>query len=377
MTGPSLSAIPSSSAVSAPVRVALVSPGEIYGGVERFVSTFAVYLRQSGLGEPLAVLFSEGELARELRVAGVPVMVAPGGKYDPRLLPWLTRLLRSEKISVLHAHGYKAGVVGALAARCAGIPAVKTEHGALEPFSGLDALKMRGNLAVDWIFTRRFVEETVYITADLRERKGLAGRRGSRVIPNGMATLDREALRRPHASGEFHIGIVGRLVPVKGHGLLLDAAARMSDRRGLRIDVLGTGPLEDDLRGRAAALGPGIVSFHGFIRDVLPAMASLDCLAMPSQNEGLPYTLLEAMHLGLPIVASRVGGLKEILSDGKTALLFEPGDAAGLAARLKTVMENKKLAESLGAEARADARARFNIAAMAEAYVKLYREVME
>jgi glycosyltransferase involved in cell wall biosynthesis len=235
---------------------------------------------------------------------------------------------------------------------------------------------MRGNVALDRILTRWLVEETVYITADLQEHKRLTGRRGARVIPNGMAPLDRETLRRPGPADEFHVGIVGRLVPVKGHAVLLEAAARLAHRPGLRIDIFGTGPLEEELKSRAAALGDKVV-FHGFRQDMRAAMASLDCVAMPSFNEGLPYTLLEAMHLGLPIVASRVGGMKEILSDGKTALLVEPGDAAALADSLSAVMDDRALGESLGAEARADARARFDIGTMAASYVKLYREVME
>lgn len=376
MNSAAASALSPAATGGAPVRVALVSAGELYGGVERFLASFTHHLRASGLGDPLAVLFSDGPLAAELRGLGVAVVIAPGGKYDPRLVSWLSRLLKTERMSVLHAHGYKAGIIGALAARCAGIPAVKTEHGALEPFSGIEALKMRGNLALDRILTRQLVEETVYITADLRQHKGLSGRRGARVIPNGLAPLDRETLRRPAPEGEFHVGIVGRLVPVKGHQVLLDAAMRLGNRPGLRVDVFGTGPLEGELRARAAALGDRVV-FHGFQPHVLSAIASLDCVAMPSFNEGLPYTLLEAMHLGLPIVASRVGGMKEILTDRKTALLFEPGDAAALANRLAEVMDDSVVAGALGAQARADARARFDIATMAASYVKLYREVME
>jgi glycosyltransferase involved in cell wall biosynthesis len=360
------------------LKVALVSAGEIYGGVERFVASYSAYLKTSSLGEPLAILFCEGALARELREAGVNVLIAPaGGRYDPRLVSWLAKNLKSEHVSVLHAHGYKAGVIGGLAARLAGVPAVKTEHGALEPFTGLAAAKMRANLLIDSLLTAWCFEETVYITSDLLSKKRLGGRRGSRVIPNGMAPLDRQRLAARRSNGDFHVGIVGRLSPVKGHDVIIEAMRLVKHQKRIKLDVFGTGPLESDLRRRASGLGAGAVEFHGFVSDVLPAMASLDCLAIPSRHEGLPYTLLEAMHLGLPIVASRVGGMREFLSDGKNALLIEPGDAAALAARLDTLSEDAALAQTLGAAARALARERFGIDAMAEAYAKLYREVVK
>ncbi len=359
------------------MKVALLSAGEIYGGVERFVATYSAYLRESRAGDPLVILFSDGMLARELRASGVPVVLAPaGGKYDPRLVSWLSRLLKSEKVSVLHAHGYKAGVIGGVAARLAGVPAVKTEHGALEPFSGLAAARMRANLLIDSVLTGRCFEETVYITSDLLTRKGVGGRRGARVIANGMAPLDRARLATKRLSAGFRVGIVGRLSPVKGHDVLFAALRLVRQRDRIRLDVFGTGPLEADLRRQAAQLGPDAVTFHGFVSDVLPAMASLDCLAMPSQNEGLPYTLLEAMHLGLPIVASRVGGMKEILSDGKTALLFEAGNAAALAAHLDALSNDPALGARIGEAARVRAREGYGIDTMADAYLKLYREVV-
>lgn len=359
------------------MKVALVSAGEIYGGVERFVATYSAYLSQSKLGQPLVVLFSDGTLARELRAAGVPLVLAPaGGKYDPRLVSWLSRLLKSEQVSVLHAHGYKAGVIGGIAARLAGVPAVKTEHGAMEPFTGLAAAKMRANLLIDSLLTGRCFEETVYITSDLLSKKRVGGRRGARVIPNGMAPLDRARLSAGRANAGYRVGIVGRLSPVKGHDVLFEAMRLLRHKDRVRLDVFGTGPLEADLRRLAAALGPDTVAFHGFVSDVLPTMASLDCLAMPSRNEGLPYTLLEAMHLGLPIVASRVGGMKEILSDGKTALLFEAGDAAALAAHLDALASDAALGARLGESARTRAREGYGIDTMADAYAKLYREVV-
>jgi glycosyltransferase involved in cell wall biosynthesis len=358
------------------LHVALVSAGEVYGGVERFISTFARHLHDSGKGTASVFLFSDGLLAQELRNAGLSVdVLASKGRYDPELVSRLATAFRQKAINVVHAHGYKASILSGLAARRLGLPAVKTEHGALEPFSGLAALRMHANLLADRLLTPFLFKETVYITRDLQQARALKGQRGSRVIANGVPPMADQA-KGERRDGSFHAGIVGRLVPVKGHEILFEAVGRMKHRGHFHLHVYGNGPLENTLKTKAAALGEGTVVFHGFVTRILEEMRNLNCLVMPSFNEGLPYTLLEAMHLGLPIVASNVGGMKEILVDGKTAELCPAGDADALAAALDSLVADPAKASALGSAAQEDARRRFDIAGMADAYLKLYAEVV-
>ncbi len=359
------------------LRVAIVSAGELYGGVERFISTFAAFVRSERAADVGVYLFSDGELAKQLRLMGVRVSISPyTGRFDPRQIGWLARRLTSDRMNVVHAHGYKASVLAGMAARRAGVPAIKTEHGAMEPFRGFAQLKMKGYLALDRFLTERHFEEVVYITSDLMQRRLWCGRRGARVIHNGISPVSAAGGLRSagFGDGKFDIGVVGRLSPVKGHAILFDAVAKSASRDAIRLHVFGDGPLRSSLEGKARAAGLD-VAFWGFRRDVLDLMTQLRCLAMPSFNEGLPYTLLEAMHLGLPILASRVGGMREILSDGVNALLVEAGDIPGLSQRIDELVESEDLQAALAAGARKTALEKFGIAPMAQSYLTLYREV--
>jgi glycosyltransferase involved in cell wall biosynthesis len=118
------------------------------------------------------------------------------------------------------------------------------------------------------------------------------------------------------------------------------------------------------------------VHFHGFRRDAHNFIAHCDALLMPSLHEGLPYTLLEAMALGTPVIASRVGGLAETIQDGATGLLVPPGSATGLAEAIGKLIADPALRARLGDAARRLQRASYSLEAMASSYLDVYREVL-
>lgn len=349
-------------------RVALVAAGELFGGVEQFILTYAVHLRRE-LGTGATVfLFHRGRLAEALASAGI----------ETRVLPASVRVLRREltgrSFDVVHAHGYKGTVLAALACRGTGLPVVKTEHGAVEPYRGWKRLKMAVYDRLDRAVTRRWVHDVAYITDDLRRRKGVTGRSGAaEVIPNGLPLFSAVKPAVPRQRETFTLGMVGRLSPIKGHGVLLEALEKIPDRAGLRVLVLGDGPLLPALRADAAQRGLAeTIEFLGFQKDPHRWMAALDALVMPSFHEGLPYTLLEAMHLGVPVIASRVGGMGEILEDGRTAALVPPGDAGALAAAISALRGDAARRAALARAAQGEAARRFEIGAMAERYRRLY-----
>ncbi|MBK6898704.1 MAG: glycosyltransferase [bacterium] len=196
-----------------------------------------------------------------------------------------------------------------------------------------------------------------------------------RVIHNGIAPLDRAGRPRPAGlePGLFHAGIVGRVSEVKGIVHALRALTSPAVPAHVRLDVIGTGPLLDELRHEAGALGVADrVRFHGFQRDILDWIAHLDALLMPSLHEGLPYTLLEAMSLGVPAIASRVGGLAEVLRHGETGLLVEVGDAAGLAGALAGLAGDPQEGRRLGEAAAREQRERYTLNRMVDDYLGVY-----
>lgn len=170
------------------------------------------------------------------------------------------------------------------------------------------------------------------------------------------------------------IGTLGRLLPQKNHKLLLEAAALVRDRHPhARFLVAGDGPLRPELEQQAAALGlTGHVEFTGETRTPYQFLSSLDLFVMSSDWEGLPLVAMEAMACGVPVVATNVGGVSELVSDGNNGLLTQPGDAGALADALGRVIQDEELRAALGAGARATVREHFDIRAHVRQWQRLY-----
>jgi glycosyltransferase involved in cell wall biosynthesis len=358
--------------------IAILSPGELFGGVETMVLTLSVHLRDAG-SAVLPLLFHDRELAARLRAAGLePVVLEARHRYDPGAARRLAEATARRGCRVVHLHGYRATVTAAVAGARLGAAAVKTEHGLPEPPGRLDdRAKAILNHALDVRATRRLRARVCYVTADIqrrcaRDHAGLP----RRVIHNGIAPVAREGRPRPAGlePGLFHAGIVGRVSAVKGIPTALRALASGAVPDRVRLDIVGAGPLEAHLRRQASALGlADRVRFHGFRQDAIDWLAHLDLLLMPSLHEGLPYALLEAMSLGLPVVASRVGGLAEVLRHEETGLLIEPGDPDGLARALARLAGEPGLARRLGDAAAREQRARYTLERMVAEYREVYR----
>jgi len=176
------------------------------------------------------------------------------------------------------------------------------------------------------------------------------------------------------------VGMLGRIVPHKGHDLLLQALGLLGDAAAnMHLCLLGdtqAGPWPATLRSMASTLGIGArVHMPGFQAEPAAALPALDILVQPSRTEALSLALLEAMALGLPVVAARTGGMPEVVSDTQDGLLFAPGDVAGLAGALLR-LQDEELRWQLGARARDTQRARFCSVDMVARTVALYRGVL-
>jgi glycosyltransferase involved in cell wall biosynthesis len=173
------------------------------------------------------------------------------------------------------------------------------------------------------------------------------------------------------------IGAVARLVPVKGLHHLIDAAPivlRHCPRA--RFLLVGEGEMRTALEARARARGlQAHILFAGYREDVASVIAGTDLVVLPSINEGMGRVLVMAMALGKPIVASRVGGVAELLGEGEAGILVPPGDPAALAEAITTLLRDTQRARALGDAGRRRAP-RYSAEAMLEALAKLYHEVM-
>ncbi len=362
------------------MRIAICSAGEIYGGVEQFIYLYARHLRSSDHTEAIVILFHNGLLCRKLKGVGIDTHVVGSRlKYDPRVVADVARILSRRHIDVVHTHGYRANIVCALAAAFLGIPVVKTEHGRLEsPMRPqISSVRMRLNTVADQLVTLAFANRIVYVTSDLAARLHCIYRlKNTTVIHNAIAPISPAPTGTPTLLDRrhFNIGIVGRVTRIKGHIFLLKAIEKLSDLADLRVHVIGSGPLETELKRYCVSRGiDSKVKFWGFREDIHDLMRNLDALVMPSLHEALPYTLLEAMYLRVPIIGSSVGGLREILSNGESAILVSPGDPEALAAAVRRLHDHPQQRKRFAQQAFADVTSRFMIEAMARKYMDFYR----
>ncbi len=301
---------------------------------------------------------SEGSLrdlaeSNHLRLSVIPEL---GREISPRsdlvTLLKLYRLMRRERPHIVHTHTAKAGFVGRIAARLARVPVVlHTFHGHV--FHGyFSPAKTRLFLLIERLGAR-LSTRIITISPSLREEiadYGVASRERIEVVPLGF---DLEAFAsQPRATGDFRrslniptdaklVGAVGRLVPIKNIPLLLEAAALAREQNpGIRVVIVGDGELRDELQARVETLDLGeAVTFAGWRRDLASVYADLNAVVISSDNEGTPASLIEAMATGCPVVATRVGGVPDLITEGETGRLVPPGDQKALAGALLALFQ--------------------------------------
>jgi glycosyltransferase involved in cell wall biosynthesis len=174
------------------------------------------------------------------------------------------------------------------------------------------------------------------------------------------------------------VGTAGRLIALKGLEYLLRAAAALQPEfPGLRVEIAGAGPHGQKLEETAAQLGlAGRVEFLGWVDDIHSVLPRWDVFVVPSLEEGFSIAALDAMAVGLPVIASSVGGIPELVVDGETGWLVPPADVETLVSRLRSLLLNPEQRLSMGAAAQARVRNHFNLATMTENFSRLYDELL-
>jgi L-malate glycosyltransferase len=361
------------------ISLAICSAGEIYGGVEQFIYIFSKYLRQTTDINCIVILFNNGLLYEKLKAENIETYIIPRSfKYDFTVIKKITRLFRERNINIVHTHGYKANILCGISAKLIKAKVVKTEHGRQEPSTGLGSLKMSFNLAMDRLFTKYFCEWLVFVSKDIQRHfdRSYANKKQC-VIYNGIEPISvSESTSTAEIDDKyFNIGIIGRITEVKGHLYLLKAMTILNHINDLRLYIFGEGPLKIACEDYCNSNGfTGKVYFMGFKNNIYDYMSKLDLLVMPSLHEGLPYTILEAMYLKVPIIASDVGGLKEILDNNIDAVLILPTDEESLANKIKYLYDNRKIKENLVTNAFKKVLNNFLMDNMAYKYKQIYRD---
>jgi glycosyltransferase involved in cell wall biosynthesis len=365
-------------------------------GVRRHVQTLAIRLHQQGYAVTVACplrrqqAYGEEEFVDELRAAGVRVMplalqreVAP--RPDAVAVAQTLHLLRSERFDLVHTHSSKAGFVGRIAARLAGVPVVHTPHslhflGQRNPLKRQFYLRLEQALS---LLSDRVVAVSVGERA-LMVHSRIAAPQRVVCIPNGV---DDALLRRPPQPldradldvppGVPLVGTLARLEAQKDPLLFVRAAALLLKAMpDAHFVWCGDGSLRAAALELADTLGiAGRCRFIGYRPDALAVLAALDVFWLTSAFEGLPHALLEALALARPVVVTDVVGNRDIVADNVNGLVVPPANPAALAQATLGLLARPQRAASLGQVGQTMVRTTYSTSRMLAATAQLYREV--
>jgi glycosyltransferase involved in cell wall biosynthesis len=331
---------------------------------------------------------------KEARGQGVKVMALPSmvrsvrPLKDFKALVSLIWLIFKEKPDIVHTHSSKAGILGRLAAKIAGVPFIAhTPHGhVFYGHFGIFASKIF--LWIERIFSK-FTDRIIALTNGERNDyirlsvcppdKLLKIHSGVDLKPFMQANGNRVEKKRSlglEQNGTV-IGFVGWLLPIKGPEYLLKAMAHIwPDHQTVSLVMVGKGELDVDLRAQALKMNAnGRIRFLGWREDIHEIMPVFDLLVLPSLNEGMGRVLVEAMAAGKPVVASEVGGIPDLVRHGETGYLVRPADEKALANGIKKILKDPERAKQMGQRGKEYCR-QFSLEAMIEKLDDLYADLI-
>ena len=351
----------------APIRVFHVTGCLEIGGQEKLLVEFAGHADRRRFALHFVSLEKRGALACDIEAEGWPVTAldVPPGLW-PSLVLRLARLFRRGQADVVHTHNERPLIYAAPAARLARASCVvHTRHG-----RGVRNTRRQDFLAR---LAARAVDHYVCVSEDSAELTVTQGipRRRVEVLHNGIDTR-RFEFRGPSVGGPAVV--VARLAAEKDVATLLHATALVIRQwPSFRLAIAGDGPCMPELRQLTSELGIGAhVQFLGMMRDVPALLANAGLFVLSSVSEGVPLTLLEAMACGLPVVATRVGGIPEVVVDAETGTLVQPGDPVALAAAIVRLVADDERSRQMGAAGRRRVERLFEIRQMVAAYERMY-----
>lgn len=361
--------------VTAPARV---------GGLERVVAALTIGQQRMGHSVHVAASVDPGAgathpLVVELRAAGVAVEpVEVGGRAYLRERAAIAALCRRISPDVVHTHGSRPDIGDAGVARGLGVPTVSTVHG----FTG-GGWK---NRCYEWLQERAFrkFDAVVAVSQPIVDRLLARGVPADRlhllrnVWSGGSPMLSREEARR--ALGiplpEFRVGWVGRLTKEKGPDVMVAAVGAGLDPEW-HLSMIGGGRERDGLELMAKSLQvDGLISWHGGVPDAARTMKAFDVFVLSSRTEGTPIVLFEAMAAGIPVVATRVGGVPDVLSE-REAFLVPSEDPRAIVSAIRRIVTDPSEGARRVAAAQERLAREFAVGPWLDRYIEIYRTVVK
>ncbi len=328
------------------------------------------------------------QLVRDFNALGMTSHeVKMSGRFDPRAIKTLVKLIKDQQIDILHSHGYKSDILGIIAAKVAGIKCITTPHG----FEKTNDRKLEMFIAAG-CRTFKYFDYTVPLSRELYadvqkynvpDEKIVYIRNGvdlkdiayRKPAENPVVRADNEPLNLPEKKT---IGFIGQMIDRKNVSHLLDVFDKLaSENSGLELVLLGDGISRAKFEEYADTLSSrDKISFLGFQTDPLSYLKTFDLFVMCSTLEGIPRCLMESMAMGVPVAAYDIAGVNQLLEHNKTGLLATLNNKNELYDCCKKLLWDEKLANEISAAAAAHINDKFSARRMAVEYTELYQQLL-
>lgn len=357
------------------------------GGIQQQILNLLKTYNRELFNPIFCSLRPEGEMGKEVKNLGVDFISLNRPRYyrfSPGILIDLISLMKKRHIHVVRTHKYYANFYGRIAARLAGVPVIiASEHNIYK-----DKQKRIGRRMINrflsgitdkFIAVSEAVKRDIMLYDKIDSSKILVMHNGvdtQRFSPDGKFSNIREKFLIKE--GSIVLGFVGRLVISKGLEYLIDAISLIKDDYNIKLFIVGDGSLLNELKQKAKKNHIfNRIIFAGERRDIPDILSSIDIFVMPSIKEGLPNSLLEAMSMGKPVIATEIGGIPEIVKNRFNGILVPSRDPRALATAIKELIDDSQLAAKLGEAARNFMLNNFSIEATTQKWQSLYLSTLK
>lgn len=370
-------------------KVAHVIATNFYGGPEKQIIEHLKRLDTSAYSSMLVSFLEDGranEILEKARLAGIAHQgIRMASPLDLNAWRNLKRIVREKAVDLLCVHGYKSTVMGSWIYKTLNVPTLAFSRGYTTENFKVASYELLDRFAL------RFASGVVCVSEGQRRKLEAQGVRAKQVwvVHNAVSPPDpilEFRIARARIFSRFELPVdsllcvtAGRLSPEKGHEDLLLAIAAMGERAsGCSFLFCGDGPCRHRLEQRARALGIWErVRFAGFVRDLQDIFQAMDLLVLPSHTEGLPNVVLEAFACGKPVVATSVGGVPELVENGRNGVLVPPGEPGVLGEAIVRCITEPSLREAYGRGAQSTVRSRFTFEQQTRGLESIYAEILQ
>lgn len=307
-------------------------------------------------------------------------IIAMKNRLDLKAISDIRKSIKQTKPDVIHVHGTRAGLLGRLAAIGFNIPVIYTEHLWTKQFRLRNKILNFVHYFANW-FLDMFTTLNIAVSQAVKSflvSSNISRMDKVKVIYNGIEPTNFEA-QTFRSDKEFLIATVGTLNPQKGVQYLIRALPKIkAEFPGVQLEIIGDGGYKKTLVKEVAKLKlKSYVKFTGFVPDVSKYLTKFDLYVQPSLSESFGLAIVQAMSVGLPVVATNTGGIPEVVTEGKSGYLVEPENPKSLADAILELLRHPSLARKMGQMGRKEARFKFNLSDMVNELEKTYEEVAQ